>query len=107
MSFAHLWILSVVPGALDTLTQRLKSLEAQSTGLAWTSSQRMELLPPDGASLSSRQELTIAAAEHRAEVKAHQAGAWKEWNKGKGGKAEKDDGAKGKGKKGKTKPKKD
>ena len=97
----------LVPGALDTLTQRLKSLEAQSTGLAWTSSQRMDLLPPDGASLSSRQELTIAASEHRAEVKAHQAGAWKEWNKGKGGKAEKDDGAKGKGKKGKTKPKKD
>ena len=36
----------MVLGALDTLTQRLKSLEAQATGLAWTSSQRMELLPP-------------------------------------------------------------
>ena len=80
---------------------------AQASGLAWTSSQRMELLPPDGASLSSRQELSIAAAEHRAEVKAHQAGSWKDWSKGKGGKAEKDDGAKGKGKKGKANPKKD
>ena len=94
-------------GGLDTLIQRLKSLEAQASGLAWTSSQRMELLPPDGASLSSRQELSIAAAEHRAEVKAHQAGSWKDWSKGKGGKAEKDDGAKGKGKKGKANPKKD
>ena len=97
----------MVPGALDTLIQRLKSLEAQASGLAWTSSQRMELLPPDGASLSSRQELSIAAAEHRAEVKAHQAGGWKDWGKGKGGKTEKEDGAKGKGKKGKAKPKKE
>ena len=97
----------MVPGAMDTLIQRLKSLEAQSTGLAWTSAQRMELLPPDGASLSSRQELSIATAEHRAEVKAHQAGSWKDWSKGKGGKAEKEEGAKGKGKKGKAKPKKD
>ena len=97
----------MVPGAMDTLIQRLKSLEAQSTGLAWTYAQRMELLPPDGASLSSRQELSIATAEHRAEVKAHQAGSWKDWSKGKGGKAEKEEGAKGKGKKGKAKPKKD
>ena len=97
----------LVPSAMDTLIQRLKSLEAQSSGLAWTSAQRMELLPPDGASLSSRQELSIAAAEHRAEVKAHQAGSWKDWGKGKGGKPEKDDGGKAKGKKGKQKPKKD
>ena len=97
----------MIPGAMDTLTQRMKSLEAQASGLAWTSAQRMELLPPDGASLSSRQELSIAAAERRAEVKAHQVGTWKEWGKGKGGKAEKDDGGKGKGKKGKAKPKKE
>ena len=41
---------------MDTLIQRVKSLEAQAGGLPWTSAQRLELLPSDTASLSSRQE---------------------------------------------------
>lgn len=93
-----------VPGALDCLVQRIKSLEAQASGLGWSAAQRLELLPPDGATLSSRQELSIAVAEQRAEVKAHQTPTWRDWGKGKGGKGESN---KGKGKKGKEKPKKE
>ena len=37
-----------LPEAMDTLIQRVKSLEAQISGLAWTSAQRLELLPSDG-----------------------------------------------------------
>ena len=89
---------------MDTLIQRVKSLEAQITGLAWTSAQRLELLPSDAAALSSRQELRIATTEQRAEAQAHQAGAW--WSKGAGkesSKGECQEKGKGKGKKGKEK----
>lgn len=98
----------LLPDAMDTLIQRVKSLEAQASGLAWTSAQRLELLASETATLSSRQELKIATTEQRAEAQAHQAGSW--WNKGSGkdnGKSEKGDKGKGKGKKGKEKPKKD
>ena len=97
-----------LPEAMDTLTQRVKSLEAQISGLAWTAAQRLELLPTDTPTLSSRQELKIATTEQRAEAQAHQSGSW--WSKGSGkesGKSEKADKGKGKGKKGKEKPKKD
>ena len=67
------------------------------------SAHRLELLPSDTATLSTRQELRIAAAEHTAETQAHQPGSW--WSKAhKGDKVEK---GKGKGKKGKDKQKKD
>lgn len=65
--------------------------EGQPNPEAWASND-FRRLPPDGATLSSRQELSIAAAEHKAEIKAQQVGNWKEWGKGKGGKAEKEDG---------------
>ena len=97
-----------LPEAMDTLTQRVKSLEAQISGLAWTAAQRLELLPSDTATLSSRQELKIATTEQRAEAQAHQSGAW--WSKGtgkEGSKGERTEKGKGKGKKGKEKPKKD
>ena len=93
---------------MDTLTQRVKSLKAQISGLAWTAAQRLELLPSDAATLSSRQELKIATTEQRAEAQAHQSGAW--WSKGtgkEGGKGERTEKGKGKGKQGKEKPKKD
>ena len=85
-----------LPEAMDTLTQRVKSLEAQIG------------LPSDTATLSSRQELKIATTEQKAEAQAHQSGAW--WSKGAGkesGKSEKTDKGKGKGKKGKEKPRKE
>ena len=97
-----------LPEAMDTLIQRVKSLEAQAGGLPWTSAQRLELLPSDTATLSSRQELKIATTEQRAEALAHQSTSW--WSKGGGkdqSKGEKNDKGKGKGKKGKEKPKKD
>ena len=98
----------LLPDAMDTLIQRVKSLEAQAGGLGWTSAQRLELLPSDTATLSSRQELKIATAEQRAEAQAHQTGPW--WSKGQGkesNKTDKGDKGRGKGKKGKEKPKKD
>ena len=82
-----------LPEAMGTLTQRVKSLE-----VAWTAAQRLELLPSDTATLSSRQELKIATTEQRAEAQAHQSGAW--WSKGSGkeaGKSERTDKGKGKG----------
>lgn len=97
-----------LPAALDTLIQRVKSLEAQVSGLPWASAQRLELLPSDMATISSRQELKIAATEQKAEAQAHQSSTW--WPKGAGKEAPKGDkGEKGKGKrkKGKDKPKKD
>ena len=63
-----------LPSALDTLIQRVKSLEAQIGGLPWASAHRLELLPSDTATLSTRQELRIATTEHKAETQAHQAG---------------------------------
>lgn len=63
-----------LPSALDTLIQRVKSLEAQIGGFPWASAHRLELLPSDTATLSTRQELRIATTEHKAETQAHQAG---------------------------------
>lgn len=97
-----------LPSALDTLIQRVKSLEAQIGGLNWASAHRLELLPSDTATLSTRQELRIATTEHKAESQAHQTSTW--WSKGSGKnahKGEKVDKGKGKGKKGKDKQKKE
>ena len=105
---ADLVIRGLISDAMDTLIQRVKSLEAQANGMPWTSAQRLEILPSDAATLSSRQELKIATTEQKAEAQAHQTGSW--WGKGSGkdhAKGEKTDKGKGKGKKGKEKPKKD
>ena len=91
---------------LDALIQRVKSLEAQVSGLAWTSAQRLELLPSDAATLSSCQEIRLATTEQRAEPQAHQGGGWR--TRGAGKKVRKETSArKGKGEKGKDKQKKD
>ena len=97
-----------LPSALDTLIQRVKSLEAQISGLPWASAHRLELLPSDTATISTRQELRIATTEQKAEAQAHQPGGW--WSKGSGKephKGDKVEKGKGKGKKGKDKQKKD
>ena len=51
--------------ALDAVCQRMKSIEMTSNGTAWSTSQRLELVPPAEATMSSRQEAQIAKKEAR------------------------------------------
>lgn len=51
--------------ALDAVCQRMKSIEMTSNGTAWSTSQKLELVPPAEATMSSRQEAQIAKKEAR------------------------------------------
>lgn len=79
--------------ALDTLIQRVKSIEAASHGTPWMTAQRMELVPPPDPQLSSRAEYQSARKESKLEAEAH--GRTSSQEKGKGKSKEKG-GGKGK-----------
>eukprot|EP00435_Cladocopium_sp_Y103_P042917 s309_g12.t1 len=49
--------------ALDGLLQRMKALEMVSNGVAWTTSQKIEIVPAAEATMGTRQELQIARRE--------------------------------------------
>jgi len=49
--------------ALDSVCQRMKSIEMTSNGTAWSTSQKLELVPPADATMASRQEAQIAKKE--------------------------------------------
>ena len=84
--------------ALDGVLQRMKSIEMTSAGTPWTTSQKLELVPPADVAMGSRQEFQIAKKEARLdqEVKGGNPGGEKGKVKGKekGGKGKE----KGKGK---------
>eukprot|EP00435_Cladocopium_sp_Y103_P013386 s2009_g3.t1 len=54
-----------VSESLDILTQRMKSLELVGQGTGWQLAQKLELIPPLEAGMSSRQEHQIARRENR------------------------------------------
>ena len=95
----------------DLLSQRVKALEMQSSGVHFTVSQQQELLPREGVSMSSTPEFQEAARRAREEgkaradaarpygVKAPAQSKGEEWQKGAGKKGYQ----KGKGFKGDTK----
>eukprot|EP00438_Fugacium_kawagutii_P014625 Skav234626 [mRNA] locus=scaffold171:88028:89164:- [translate_table: standard] len=96
-----------VAAATDTLLQRVKALELIGGGAAWTVAQRIELVPPEKAQLSSRGETQQAVREQQAEQKVKSQtkgkekgkmegyGSWKGQSKGEGKTKDR-----GKGKKG-------
>ena len=54
-----------VASAADVLCQRLKSLESLSGGSHWSTCQKLEVVPEEGASLVGREEAKIANRESR------------------------------------------
>jgi len=53
----------------DCLAQRLKSVEMTASGSSWMVSQRVEVVPPEKGSLSTRAEAQEAAKETKEELK--------------------------------------
>ena len=68
--------------ALDALGQRLKSLELMMGGQHWSTAQRVEVVPPMEATMSSRAELQLAQKE--ANLDSRIKGTGSQWEKGKG-----------------------
>ena len=102
--------------AADAATQRLKSLEQMATGADYRVTQRLEVVPTDGTSMSSTVETLEASRVQREEMKARSAaskgwdrkgakGDYESWD-GKGIKGKKGDFGKGKGRGGKWDSKK-
>ena len=86
--------------ALDGILQRMKSIELTASGTSWTTSQKLELVPPPEAQIGTRQEYQIAKRE--AKLDGEVKGGTLSIDKGKGKTKEK--GSKGKEKgKGKNK----
>jgi hypothetical protein len=97
-----------VAEGMDIGAQRLKSLEMMAQGAHWTVSQQQELLPREGASMSTTTEFQLASRQAREEGKAKldatrpygargsSSGKGEEWTKGSGKKG----GGKYKGQKG-------
>eukprot|EP00438_Fugacium_kawagutii_P018433 Skav226165 [mRNA] locus=scaffold2279:87554:93841:+ [translate_table: standard] len=56
----------------DVIGQRLKSLELAANGASWSVAQKVELIPGERSSLSSRSEAMSAARESREESKTWQ-----------------------------------
>lgn len=88
--------------ALDCIGQRLKSLEQSIGGVPWSTSQKLEIVPPSEATISSRGELQLAQREAKLDWKTKTPGtSWEKGsqNKSKGkGKDKSKDRDKGKGK---------
>eukprot|EP00438_Fugacium_kawagutii_P014362 Skav231768 [mRNA] locus=scaffold739:112499:113923:- [translate_table: standard] len=85
--------------ALDTLVQRLKSIEMTANGSAWMTSQKLELAPTAEATLSTRQEAQVAYKEAKLDSSVKGAASSSEKGKGKSKERTKDRGKeKGKGK---------
>lgn len=82
-----------VASALDTLVQRVKSIEQTVTGAHWSVSQRLEVLPPEATTLTAVPESSAAQREVYQEAKARWLASFPE---GKGLKGQKGQG-KGRG----------
>lgn len=99
---ADLLIQGKVASSLDVLVQRFKAIELVSQGTSWQIAQRVELLPLEQTSVTSREETMMAAKEFNEDYKMRarsQGGYWQStWN-------DKDPKGKGKGKDGKSKDK--
>lgn len=90
-----------VAESMDAIMQRLKSIELTASGMAWSTAQKIEIVPSPEAAISSRQEMHLAKKEAKLDSEAKAPAAGSEKGKGK----TKDKG-KEKGKeKGKGKPK--
>eukprot|EP00435_Cladocopium_sp_Y103_P005067 s1646_g1.t1 len=68
--------------ALDALCQRMKAIEMTSAGTAWTTSQKLELVPVPEPSMSSRQEAQLAKKE--AKLDQDVKGGYPQTEKGRG-----------------------
>lgn len=75
--------------SLDAIGQRLKSLELMMNGQPWPTAQKIEVVPPLEATMTSRAEVQLAQKE--AQLDARAKGSPGQWDKGR---------AKGKGKEG-------
>eukprot|EP00435_Cladocopium_sp_Y103_P017447 s824_g4.t1 len=64
--------------ALDTVCQRMKSIEMTTAGTAWSTSQKIELVPTLEASMSSRQEAQLAKKEAKLDMDVKGANAAQE-----------------------------
>ena len=82
--------------ALDVVVQRMKSIEQTADGTPWSTSQKMELVPPATASMGSRQEVQLARKEARLDNAAK--GGQQGPDKGKGKSKDKSPKGKEKGK---------
>ena len=84
--------------ALDAVSQRLKSLEMISSGQPWATAQKIEVVPPHDASMTSRAEMQLAQKEAKLDSRAKGSGSLWEKGKSKGKTKDKDKGKeKGKG----------
>ena len=89
--------------AMDCLMQRLKSLELTAGGMNWSTSQKLELVPPPTASIGSRSEIQVAKKEAKLDLQALPAALPGEKGKTKGKEKGREKGkekGKGKGKEG-------
>lgn len=68
----------------DCLAQRIKALEMISGGATWSVAQRLEVVPPDKAQLSSRGEQQIAVKESKEEMKTRNQAKGKDKGKSEG-----------------------
>jgi hypothetical protein len=93
-----------VSEALDTVAQRLKSLELVLSGQPWSTAQKVEVAPNLEATISSRAEVQVAMKESRLDSQAK--GSMSPWEKGRG-KSKGKEKDKGKPDKGKSKGKDD
>lgn len=85
LTLAHLCdqlAMGQVASALDTASQRLKSLEQVMQGQSWTTAQKLEIIPGAEATLASRGELQMAQKEAKLDGQAKPPGG--SWEKGKG-----------------------
>eukprot|EP00435_Cladocopium_sp_Y103_P008483 s3739_g2.t1 len=75
-----------VAQSLDTIVQRLKSLELVGQGTSWAMAQKLELVPPQEAGISTRQEHQLAKREVKLDmaVKGSSSASATEKGKGKG-----------------------
>ena len=95
-----------VAPAVDTILQRLKSIEHTSGGVSWSTSQKLELVPPAEPSIGLRTEYQSARKEAKMDQDLRPGGQGKEGKGKKQDKGKEKGGGKGKGKqKGQDAPK--
>ena len=84
--------------ALDTVLQRMKSIEMTAGGTPWATSQKLELVPPAEAQIGTRQEYQLARREAKLDYEVKGAAASAEKGKSKGKEKSQKGKEKGKGK---------